>query len=142
MAVSSSEERAEALLATVRSLGPRDLLRLAGLWAGVAYGSLDPHRQRRRNGARAALRYLADEDGGHSFDARSADAAAAVADVLASGGPQATLSLRGPASDATCAVADALDALAYSDRLARVAYDELMRPWVELQEQRAFEEEA
>jgi len=142
LTVSSSEERTEALLATVRSFGPRDLLRLAGLWAGVSYGSLDPHRQRRRNGARAALRYLADEDGRHAFDARTAVAAAAVAEALATGGERAAASLRGPAADATFAVADALDALAYADRLSRVAYDELMRPWEELQEQRAFEEDA
>lgn len=142
MVVASSEERAEALLARARTLTPPQILRLAGHWAGVSYGTLDPHRQRRRNGARIALRYLSNEDGGRGVSARAATAAAAIAEALAPDAMGASLSLRGPAADAAFAVADALDALANRRRLARVAFDELMRPWKELMKERQFEEEA
>jgi hypothetical protein len=141
VAVAAFDEQAEALLETVRRLSPPQLLRLAGLWAGVSYGSLDPHRQRRRNGARIALRYLADEDRDREQDGRSAAAAAAVLQAFGGDGTRGARSLRGPAADATFAVADALDALAYGDRLTSVAFEELMRPWNELMDQRRFEEE-
>jgi hypothetical protein len=141
LAIARSEEQAEALLAKARRLTPPQMLRLAGLWAGVSYGALDPHRQRRRNGARVALRYLGDEDDGRGVSARSAAAAAAIAEALAPESIQGSLSLRGPAADAAFAVADALDALANRRRLARVAFDELMRPWEELMKERSFEEE-
>jgi len=141
LAIASMEEQAEALLARARRLNPPQILRLAGLWAGVSYGALDPHRQRRRNGARVALRYLNDEDGSRGVNARSAAAAAAIAEALAPESLHGSLSLRGPAADAAFAVADALDALANQRRLARVAFDELMRPWNELMKERAFMEE-
>lgn len=132
----------EALLARARRLTPPQILRLAGLWAGVSYGALDPHRQRRRNGARLALRYLHDEDGGRGVSERSAAAAAAIAEALAPESLHGSLSLRGPAADAAFAVADALDALANERRLARVAFDELMRPWNELLQERGSDAEA
>jgi len=141
MAVASSEEQVQAILETARRLHPRHLLRLAGLWAGVSYGTLDPHRQRRRNGARIALRYLNDEDRDHLPDGRVAAAAAAVTAALAAAEPDAQRSLRGPAADATFAVADALDAIVYGDRLSRVAFEELMRPWNELLGELQFEGE-
>lgn len=141
MAVASSEERAEALLAKARALTPPQILRLAGHWAGVSYGTLDPHRQRRRNGARVALSYLGNEDRRNGVSARSDAAAAAIATALAANPIGSSLSLRGPAADATFAVADALDALAHRGRLSRVAYDELMRPWRQLMEERPFAEE-
>lgn len=142
MAVASVEEQAQALLETVRHLSPSQLLRLAGLWAGVSHGTLDPHRQRRRNGARTALRYLSDEDRRIGVTGVSGAAAAAVAEALANEAVSTSLSLRGPAADAAFAIADALDALANRRRLSRIAYEELMRPWNELMKERHFEEEA
>lgn len=141
MAIASNQEQAEALLARACRLTPPQMLRLAGLWAGVSYGALDPHRQRRRNGARLALRYLNDEDGGRGVNARSAAAAAAIAEALAPESIHGSLSLRGPAADAAFAVADALDALANQRRLARVAFDELMSPWNELMSERELDGE-
>jgi hypothetical protein len=141
LTVASTEEQAEVLLARARRLNPPEILRLAGLWAGVSYGMLDPHRQRRRNGARIALRYLNGVTGGLGVDARSGAAAAAVAEALDAESRHAALRLRGPAADAAFAIADALDALANAERLSRVAYEELLRPWNELMKERQFTEE-
>ena len=132
MALAPSEDQAEALLERVRHLEPRQLVRLAGLWAGVSHGELDAHRQRRRNAARLALRYVSRTEGRAAPRARSVLAAAAVADALSSDGSEAHVRLRGPAADAAFAVADALDALANARRLAPIAYEELLRPWNEL----------
>lgn len=130
--LASSEDKLEELLERVRRLEPRQLMRLAGLWAGVSHGELDPHRQRRRNAARLALRYVSRQEGRAAPRARSVMAAMAVAEAMASNGADAPLRLRGPAADAAFAVADALDALANARRLAPIAYEELMRPWTEL----------
>lgn len=132
MTLATSEEQAQALLDAVRRMPPRQLMRLAGMWAGVSSGELDPFRQRRRNAARLALRYLARRENASEPRARSVAAAMAVAEALTADGSQAMAHLRGPAADAAFAVADALDALAYADRLAPVAYDELLRPWKDL----------
>jgi hypothetical protein len=118
----------DELLAAVRALQPRHLVRLAGLWAGVAAGTLDPERQGRRNAARVAVRYVTRREDRAAARMRADAAARAVAEVMATG----TSSLSGPAADAAFAVTDALDAIAHAERLAPVAYRELLLPWREL----------
>jgi hypothetical protein len=127
MVVGSDERQAE-LLAAVRRLEPGHLVRLAGLWAGVSQGALDADRQRRRNAARLALRYVARREDRIVARSRTAAAAAAVATAMATNGT----TLRGPMADAAFAVTDALDAIAHAGRLTPIAYEELLRPWREL----------
>jgi hypothetical protein len=117
----------EELLAAVRALEPQQLVRLAGLWAGVEAGAIDPQRQRRRNAARLAIRVLGRREDRAVSRSRANAAARAVADVMANGG-----GFPGPAADAAFAVLDALDALAYAERLAPIAYAELLLPWEQL----------
>jgi hypothetical protein len=126
--VAASYERQDELLATVRRLEPGHLVRLAGLWAGVSQGALDADRQRRRNAARLALRYVTRREDRVVARSRTAAAAAAVGTVIAAQGT----TLRGPLADAAFAVTDALDAIAHAEHLTPVAYDELLRPWREL----------
>jgi hypothetical protein len=117
----------EDLLAAVRALEPQHLARLAGLWAGVEAGMIDPDRQRRRNAARLAVRYFARREDRAVARSRAAAAARAVSEVMAGGG-----SLPGPVADAAFAVLDALDALAYAEHLTPLAYSELILPWEQL----------
>jgi ribulose-5-phosphate 4-epimerase/fuculose-1-phosphate aldolase len=129
--VVASDERQDELLAAVRRLEPGQLMRLAGLWAGVSQGALDADRQRRRNAARLALRYVTRREDRILARRRTAAAVAAVATVMAGHGS----TLRGPLADAAFAVTDALDAIAHAERLAPIAYEELLRPWRELTEE-------
>ncbi len=115
------------LLAAVRALEPQHLARLAGLWAGVEAGMIDPDRQRRRNAARLAIRYFARREDRATARSRAAAAARAVSDVMAGGG-----ALPGPVADAAFAVLDALDALAHAEHLTPLAYSELLLPWEQL----------
>lgn len=125
--VVASDERQDELLAAVRRLEPGDLVRLAGLWAGVEAGAIDPQRQQRRNAARLAIRVLGRREDRAVSRSRAAAAARAVADVMANG-----RGLTGPVADAAFAVLDALDAIAYAERLAPIAYAELLLPWEQL----------
>jgi hypothetical protein len=122
------ETQQDELLSAVRALRPRHLVRLAGLWAGVDAGALDPARQGRRNAARVAVRYVTRREDRAEARLRAEAAARAVAEVMASG----TTALSGPAADAAFAITDALDAIAYADQLAPIAYRELLLPWREL----------
>lgn len=124
-----TESAQDELLAAVRALRPRDLVRLAGLWAGVDAGTLDRERQGRRNAARVAVRYVTRREDRVAVRRRAEAAARAVAEVMAAGGAPM---LSGPAADAAFAVTDALDAIAHADRLAPVAYRELLLPWRQL----------
>lgn len=123
-----TESAQDELLAAVRALRPRDLVRLAGLWAGVDAGTLDPGRQGRRNAARVAVRYVTRREERAAVRQRAGAAARAVAEVMAGGSG----ALSGPAADAAFAITDALDAIAHADRLAPVAYRELLLPWHQL----------
>ncbi|HEX6128303.1 MAG TPA: hypothetical protein VF071_04695 [Candidatus Limnocylindria bacterium] len=127
MAIATDERQAE-LLATVRRLEPRHLVRLAGLWAGVSHGALDAERQHRRNAARLALRYVSRREDRAAARRRSAAAAEAVSAVMAGDGA----TMRTPVADAVFALTDALDAEAHAERLTTAAYEELLRPWREL----------
>jgi hypothetical protein len=118
----------EELLAAVRALQPRHLVRLAGLWAGVDAGALDPERQGRRNAARVAVRYVTRREDRATARLRAEAAARVVAEVMATGSTR----LSGPAADAAFAITDALDAIAHAERLAPIAYRELLLPWREL----------
>lgn len=118
----------DELLAAVREMRPRHLVRLAGLWAGVDAGVLDPGRQGRRNAARVAVRYVTRREDRAAARLRAEAAARSVSEVMATG----TSALSGPAADAAFAITDALDAIAHADRLAPIAYRELLLPWREL----------
>jgi hypothetical protein len=131
--VVAAEERQQELLAAVRRLEPRHLVRLAGLWAGVSFGTLDARRQHRRNAARLAVRYVTRREDRARTRERSAAAALAVSSVII-GGRNGT-ELRGPVADAAFAVTDALDAIAHADRLTVDAYQELLRPWLDLMDE-------
>jgi hypothetical protein len=126
--VIASDERQAELLAAVRRLEPRDLVRLAGLWAGVSQGALDADRQYRRNAAGLALRYVSRREDRSVSRRRSASAAEAVSAVMAGDGAGS----RTPGADAVFALTDALDAMAHADRLTTAAYEELLLPWREL----------
>jgi hypothetical protein len=127
MAIATDERQAE-LLASVRRLEPRHLVRLAGLWAGVSHGALDADRQHRRNAARLALRYVSRREDRSAARRRAAAAAEAVSAVMANGGA----GTRTPGADAAFALTDALDAMAHAERLTAAAYEELLLPWREL----------
>jgi hypothetical protein len=126
--VIASDERQAELLAAVRRMEPRHLVRLAGLWAGVAQGTLDRDRQHRRNAARLALRYVSRREERSLGRGRALAAAAAVCAVAGT----KPGSLAGPMADAAFALTDALDALAHRDRLTPAAYEELLQPWRQL----------
>lgn len=128
----ASADPAEAMLERVRRLEPRQILRLATLWAGVHDGSLDAGRQKRRAAARIALRLAVRGDGEESTALGRSDtsrAAAAVRHALDAASTDASRALRGPGSDAAFAVGDALDAIRHRSRLTRIAHDELLLPW-------------
>ncbi len=126
--VIASDERQAELLAAVRRMQPRHLVRLAGLWAGVSHGALDASRQHRRNAARLALRYVTRREDRSLGRTRAQAAAGAVGAVAGSGSAR----LSGPMADAAFALTDALDALAHGDRLTPAAYEELLQPWRQL----------
>ena len=122
----------EELLAAVRALEPQQLVRLAGLWAGVEAGAIDPQRQHRRNAARMAIRVLGRREDRAISRRRADDAAQAVAEVMANGRGTSGNRLPGPGADAAFAVLAALDAIAYAERLTPIAYAELLLPWEQL----------
>lgn len=123
-----AETQSDELIAAVRGMRPRHLVRLAGLWAGVDAGVLDPERQGRRNAARVAVRYVTRREDRIEARRRAESAARVVAEVMATGSTR----LSGPAADAAFAITDALDAIAHADSLAPIAYRELILPWREL----------
>ena len=125
----ASADSAAAILERARRLEPRQILRLAALWAGVSNGSIDPGRQKRRSAARIALRLATRGEDRASDRAESEQAATAVRHALASASADASRALRGPGADAAFAIGDALDALRHRDQLTAIAYDELLRPW-------------